>query len=65
MLHTLHNSIDAVLLLSTKIHTGVLLSIYRQISNMIHAKPQNLDVSRLVLQFHLCSVLKLGVKSRG
>ena len=37
---------------------------YHQISNTWRTKSQNLDASRLVLQFSLCNILKTGVKSR-
>ena len=37
---------------------------YRQISNIRRTKSQNLNVSRLVLQLSLRSILKPGVKSR-
>ena len=38
--------------------------VYRQIFNIRRTKSQNLDASRLVLQFPLCNILKPDVKSR-
>ena len=51
-------------------HLGVCLNIwrhsgiYRQTFNTRRTKPQNLNVSRLVLQLSLPNLLKPGVKSR-
>ena len=41
-----------------------IISNYRQISYISRTKSQNLNVSRLVLQFSLHNQLKPGVKSR-
>ena len=42
---------------------GSLKEGYRQTSNISHTKPQNLKVSRLVLQLSLPNPVKPGVKS--
>ena len=36
---------------------------YRKISNIKQTKSQNLDVSRIGLQLHMCNILKPSVKS--
>ena len=41
-----------------------LMTIYRQIANMIRTKPKNLNVSRFALQLSLPNPLTPGVKSR-